>query len=89
MRTIQGRWPPQLVNLQDFFRDINPALRGDFLFDEPHRKKRQQVVRGHRLQSPGMNDRCHLSRHVRDDIVPLPGHLIFAEKKFTLHEVSP
>ncbi len=89
MGTVHRRWPPELINLEDLLRDINPSFLGYFLLDQSHGEQRQKVLRTYRLHRPRMNNRLHLTRHIRDDVVPLSGKLVFAEKDFTLHKSSP
>ena len=89
MGAIERRRPPELVDLPDLVRDVDPAVGGHLLLDQRHGEDGQHVVRGERFEGLGIDDRRQGTRHVGDDVVPLPGDLVFAEKNFGIHVVSP
>ena len=75
-RSYQGSRPPDAVDRKDLLGDVDPALGAHLLLDEVHREHRRQGFRGHRL---AVRPQGGVHFDVRQDIVPLPWHLIFGE----------
>ena len=69
----QGGRPPDAVNIQDRFRNVNPPVRTDLLFNQVHGKYRRQIFRPN-----GVSIRTQRGIHfdVRKDVVPLTRHFI-------------
>ena len=76
---VQGAGPPQLIDAQYLVGDGNPALRAHFLLDQGRGKDGRQVGRGDGLAGARVEIRRHGGRQVGNDVVPLLGHLGFAQ----------
>ena len=74
IRSYQRAGTPDIVYPQNFFGNIDPALRADFLLDEIHREYRCQHIRRYwAFRSHGW---IHLD--ISQNIVPLPRYFIFS-----------
>ena len=79
-RPVQRARPPQAVDVEHAAGDVDVAGAGDLLLDERHREQRRQVLGADGLVGAGMQRRRWRRRQVRDDVVPLGGHLGFVEQ---------
>ena len=77
----QGGWAPEAQHVQYRFGDVDPALRAHLLLDQVHGKNRRQVLGRHRRP---VGPKRGIERNIRQDIVPLPGHLPEGQINFTI-----
>jgi len=88
MGTIEGRGPPEAIDVPNLVRDVDPALLRNFLLDQGHGENRQQVFRGNRLHGAGIDHRSQRTGHVGNNVVPLFRDLIFGKQDFRCHGIS-
>jgi hypothetical protein len=79
---------PQLVDVEHAAGDVDVAIGGHLLLDERHREQRRQVVGTCGLVRARVQRRWRRRRQVGDDVVPLRGLLVFAEKDLGGHVVG-
>ena len=87
--TIQGSRAPYQQLFHDLIRDVDPPLLAHFLLDEIHGENRGQVLRANRLAGARVQRGLHGVRHVRRDVIPLAGHLVFAKQNLYRHGHLP
>ena len=78
------RRPPERVDVEDLLRDIDPARRAHFLFDERHGKDGLEVVRSDGLLRARVERRLGQVRHVRHDVVPLGRYFLVRKNDLRL-----
>ena len=66
------------VEIPDFLRDLDPGVGLiQFLADQLVAEHRPELFKSHRLKRSRVQKRGRLILHIRPEIVPGPGHLIF------------
>ena len=76
----QGRGPPELVDLPHLVRDVSEAFRAHLLLDEGHGEEGRQRLGADGLVGGGVEGRGQRTAgggQVRQDVVPLPGYVLF------------
>ena len=79
-RPVEGRRPPQAVDVEDLLGDVDVAVRAHLLEDESHRENGMQLLGGRRASRHGAEGRVERLRQVREYIIPLPGHLFLGQQ---------
>ena len=76
----QGRGTVHFVEIQDFLGNGDfPVIVVQLLANQLIAEYRAQIVKAHGLSGAGVQQRSGLDLHIRPDIVPCLGHLIFRE----------
>ena len=90
---VQGRGPPELVDLPHLVRDADEALCAHLLLDEGHGEEGRQRLGADGLVGGGVDGRRQRSARggqIRQDVVPLVGYVLFVQLVFVLgHLVLP
>ena len=84
VRAKERRGPPEGINVEHLFGNVDPAFCCHFLFDKRHGEDRREVIRSYRLFCAGMKGRLWQVWHISHDVVPLFGYFPVRQHYFCL-----